>query len=50
MFCDEYDYTHGSLGELLDLVIESGARLFVSAVGVPPTVRVVKTIRHTICI
>ncbi|KAH9868166.1 hypothetical protein J1614_007238 [Plenodomus biglobosus] len=31
-----YDYTKGNLGVLLDIVIESGARLFVSAVGVPP--------------
>ncbi len=30
------DYTEGRLGELLDVVIASGARLFVSAVGVPP--------------
>lgn len=32
----QYDYTKGQLGELLDIVIESGAKLFVSAVGVPP--------------
>ncbi|EJT74667.1 oxidoreductase 2-nitropropane dioxygenase [Gaeumannomyces tritici R3-111a-1] len=31
-----YDYTKGKLGELIDVVIESGARVFVSAVGVPP--------------
>ncbi|KAF2014383.1 oxidoreductase-like protein [Aaosphaeria arxii CBS 175.79] len=31
-----YDYTKGKLGELIDIVIDSGARLFVSAVGVPP--------------
>ncbi|KAH8726871.1 2-nitropropane dioxygenase [Phaeosphaeriaceae sp. PMI808] len=31
-----YDYTKGQLGELLDIVISSGAKLFVSAVGVPP--------------
>ncbi|KAF2659282.1 2-nitropropane dioxygenase [Lophiostoma macrostomum CBS 122681] len=31
-----YDYTKGNLSELLDIVIESGAKLFVSAVGVPP--------------
>eukprot|EP00179_Madagascaria_erythrocladioides_P021194 CAMPEP_0198333522 /NCGR_PEP_ID=MMETSP1450-20131203/18997_1 /TAXON_ID=753684 ORGANISM="Madagascaria erythrocladiodes, Strain CCMP3234" /NCGR_SAMPLE_ID=MMETSP1450 /ASSEMBLY_ACC=CAM_ASM_001115 /LENGTH=371 /DNA_ID=CAMNT_0044038047 /DNA_START=76 /DNA_END=1191 /DNA_ORIENTATION=+ len=30
------DYTGGKLAELIDIVIESGARLFVSAVGVPP--------------
>uniref|UniRef100_L2FXX6 2-nitropropane dioxygenase n=1 Tax=Colletotrichum fructicola (strain Nara gc5) TaxID=1213859 RepID=L2FXX6_COLFN len=31
-----YDYTKGKLGELVDIIIESGAKLFVSAVGVPP--------------
>lgn len=31
-----YDYTKGKLGELIDIIIESGAKLFVSAVGVPP--------------
>ncbi|KAJ2891164.1 hypothetical protein MKZ38_000781 [Zalerion maritima] len=31
-----YDYTKGKLNELVDIVIESGAKLFVSAVGVPP--------------
>ncbi|KAI1333675.1 2-nitropropane dioxygenase [Xylariaceae sp. FL0016] len=31
-----HDYTHGKLEELIDITIESGARLFVSAVGVPP--------------
>ena len=31
-----YDYTKGKLNELVDIIIESGARLFVSAVGVPP--------------
>ena len=31
-----YDYTKGKLNELVDIVIDSGARLFVSAVGVPP--------------
>eukprot|EP00947_MAST-08B_sp_MAST-8B-sp1_P000905 g905.t1 len=30
------DYTGGKLGELVDIVIESGASLFVCAVGVPP--------------
>jgi len=32
----QYDYTKGQLGELLDIVIESGAKVFVSAVGIPP--------------
>lgn len=31
-----HDYTHGQLDELIEVVISSGARLFVSAVGVPP--------------
>lgn len=31
-----YDYTKGKLNELVDIVVESGAKLFVSAVGVPP--------------
>jgi len=30
-----YDYTKGKLDELIDIIIDSGARLFVSAVGVP---------------
>jgi len=31
-----YDYTHGHLPELIDIIISNGAKLFVSAVGVPP--------------
>ncbi|KAL9067861.1 MAG: hypothetical protein Q9161_006585 [Pseudevernia consocians] len=31
-----HDYTKGLLNELVDVVIEEGAKLFVSAVGVPP--------------
>lgn len=31
-----YDYTAGQLPELIDVIIDSGAALFVSAVGVPP--------------
>lgn len=31
-----YDYSHGKLGELIEIIIESGAKLFVSAVGIPP--------------
>lgn len=31
-----YDYTKGKLNELVDVIIDSGAKLFVSAVGVPP--------------
>ncbi|KAK9390722.1 2-nitropropane dioxygenase [Lipomyces mesembrius] len=31
-----YDYTEGQLPELIDVIIEEGTGLFVSAVGVPP--------------
>ena len=31
-----HDYTHGQLDELVEVTIKNGARLFVSAVGVPP--------------
>eukprot|EP01060_Flectonema_neradi_P039080 TRINITY_DN846_c0_g2_i2.p1 TRINITY_DN846_c0_g2~~TRINITY_DN846_c0_g2_i2.p1 ORF type:complete len:357 (+),score=93.93 TRINITY_DN846_c0_g2_i2:70-1140(+) len=31
-----YDYTEGALPELVEVIIESKARLFISAVGVPP--------------
>ncbi|KFY66100.1 hypothetical protein V496_02192 [Pseudogymnoascus sp. VKM F-4515 (FW-2607)] len=30
------DYTRGQLMELVDIIIEEGAKLFVSAVGIPP--------------
>lgn len=30
------DYTGGNLDKLIDVIIEGGAKLFVSAVGVPP--------------
>jgi len=30
-----YDYTHGQLDELINVIIDSGTKLFVSAVGVP---------------
>ncbi|KYG44334.1 hypothetical protein M433DRAFT_155716 [Acidomyces richmondensis BFW] len=36
-----HDYTHGQLDDLISVVIEEGAKLFVSAVGVPPD-RVIK--------
>lgn len=32
-----YDYTHGQLDDLVDIIIDEGAALFVCAVGVPPT-------------
>jgi NAD(P)H-dependent flavin oxidoreductase YrpB (nitropropane dioxygenase family) len=31
-----YDYTKGTLDELITVIIEGGAKVFVSAVGVPP--------------
>eukprot|EP00732_Lithocolla_globosa_P004583 Lithocolla_globosa_v1_NODE_4313_length_1465_cov_20.626241.p1 type:complete len:287 gc:universal NODE_4313_length_1465_cov_20.626241:1416-556(-) len=31
-----YDYTKGALPELIDIIIEEKAKLFVSAVGIPP--------------
>jgi NAD(P)H-dependent flavin oxidoreductase YrpB (nitropropane dioxygenase family) len=31
-----YDYTHGQLDELIDVIVQSGTKLFVCAVGVPP--------------
>jgi len=43
-----YDYTKGKLGELIDIIIESGCKLFVSAVGVPPKEVVDKLHKHGI--
>lgn len=31
-----HDYTHGHLDELITVTIEEGAKLFISAVGIPP--------------
>lgn len=31
-----HDYTHGQLDDLIEVTIKNGAKLFVSAVGVPP--------------
>lgn len=41
-----HDYTKGRLDELIDIIIESGAKLFVSAVGVPPKAIVDKLHKH----
>ncbi|KAK4170462.1 NPD-domain-containing protein [Cladorrhinum sp. PSN259] len=43
-----YDYTKGKLPQLIDIIIESGAKLFVSAVGVPPKEVVDKLHKHGI--
>eukprot|EP00924_Labyrinthula_sp_SR-Ha-C_P006625 maker-scaffold_29-snap-gene-0.50-mRNA-1 protein AED:0.00 eAED:0.00 QI:267/1/1/1/1/1/2/339/356 len=44
------DYTKGQLPELIDVIIESGAKLFVSAVGVPPKWAVEKLHKHGILV
>jgi NAD(P)H-dependent flavin oxidoreductase YrpB (nitropropane dioxygenase family) len=41
-----YDYTKGKLNELIDIIIETGAKLFVCAVGVPPKHVVEKLHKH----
>jgi len=43
-----YDYTKGKLNQLIDIIIDSGAKLFVSAVGVPPKAVVDKLHQHGI--
>jgi NAD(P)H-dependent flavin oxidoreductase YrpB (nitropropane dioxygenase family) len=45
-----HDYTGGKLDELIDITIESGAKLFVSAVGVPPKYIIDKLHNHGILI
>ncbi|KAL7791386.1 Nitronate monooxygenase domain-containing protein [Trichoderma ceciliae] len=45
-----HDYTGGKLDELIDITIESGARLFVSAVGVPPKYVIEKLHKHGILV
>jgi NAD(P)H-dependent flavin oxidoreductase YrpB (nitropropane dioxygenase family) len=45
-----HDYTGGRLEELIDIVIGEGARLFVSAVGVPPKDVVEKLHSHGILV
>ncbi|KAG6017537.1 hypothetical protein E4U54_006509 [Claviceps lovelessii] len=45
-----HDYTHGKLNELVDLIIASGACLFVSAVGVPDKEVIDKFHKHNILV
>ncbi|KJZ74537.1 hypothetical protein HIM_06133 [Hirsutella minnesotensis 3608] len=45
-----HDYTGGKLEELIDITIESGAKLFVSAIGVPPKHIIDKLHRHGILV
>lgn len=40
-----HDYTHGQLDELVEVAISHGAKLFVSAVGVPPE-RIIKRLHE----
>ena len=42
------DYTKGKLSQLIDIIIESGAKLFVSAVGAVPKFAVKKLHKHNI--
>ncbi len=45
-----HDYTNGKLDELIDLTIESGAKLFVCAVGVPPKAVIEKLHKNNILV
>lgn len=45
-----YDYTKGNLNELIDIIIEEKAKLFVCAVGVPPKEVVDKLHKHGILV
>lgn len=45
-----HDYTNGKLDELIDLTIESGAHVFVSAVGTPPKYVIDKLHKHNIIV
>ena len=42
MISTQYYYSKGQLPALTDVIIKSGAKLFVCAVGVPPTEMVEK--------
>lgn len=45
-----HDYTNGKLDELIDLTIEEGAHVFVSAVGTPPKYVIDKLHKHNILV
>jgi NAD(P)H-dependent flavin oxidoreductase YrpB (nitropropane dioxygenase family) len=36
LLCGSYDYTNGQLDALIDVVIQERAKVFVSAIGIPP--------------
>ena len=40
-----HDYTHGQLDELVETIVRAGAKLFVSAVGIPPA-KVIKRLHE----
>lgn len=44
------DYTKGQLNELIDLVIESGAHVFVCAIGIPPKEIIDKLHKHNVIV
>jgi len=44
------DYTDGNLPQLIDIICDSGAKLFVSAVGVPPKWAVDKLHEHKVLV
>lgn len=45
-----HDYTNGKLDELIDLTIESGAHVFVSAIGTPPKYVIDRLHKHKILV
>jgi len=45
-----YDYTKGTLPELIQIICKSGAKLFVSAVGIPPLWAVKELHKHGIAV
>jgi len=45
-----YDYTKGELPDLIDVICQSGAKIFVSAIGVPPKWAVEKLHKHNVAV
>ena len=45
-----FDYNQGKLDELIDIIIDNGASVFVCAVGVPPKYIVDKLHKHGILV
>jgi NAD(P)H-dependent flavin oxidoreductase YrpB (nitropropane dioxygenase family) len=44
----QYDYTKGTLDDLITVIIEGGAKLFVSAVGVAPKHIIERLHKHNV--